>query len=302
MPKKHKRRVEEFSTDELRQMLIEKRRAERSARLENYRRTGRSIKLEPASQINPFEETPNKFSEQEEQTWSKPSKKRSFFDRLLVGIEILAVLGLVFLLFNGFNLVRNLNQEVSASLVQPTLTPTAIFQPVVLPGGHTPPIGPEGGQPNESEIPQHLRAHVQSMARIPTPTSSPNHAIRIQIPAISVDAPVVMGDGDEQLKKGVGQYVASVNPGQNGNIVLSAHNDIFGEIFRDLDKLKTGDEIIIFTANQSYTYIVQEQQVVEPTQVEVMAPTTDPVATLISCYPYMVDNKRIVIRAILRTQ
>jgi len=41
---------------------------------------------------------------------------------------------------------------------------------------------------------------------------------------------------------------------------------------------------------------------VEPTQVEVMSPTTDPVVTLVSCYPYMVDNKRIVISAALLSQ
>jgi sortase A len=37
-----------------------------------------------------------------------------------------------------------------------------------------------------------------------------------------------------------------------------------------------------------------------PNQVEVMAPTSDPVVTLISCYPYMVDNRRIVVSAVLK--
>jgi sortase (surface protein transpeptidase) len=31
----------------------------------------------------------------------------------------------------------------------------------------------------------------------------------------------------------------------------------------------------------------------------VMAPTTDATLTLISCYPYRVDNKRIVVTAVL---
>jgi len=38
---------------------------------------------------------------------------------------------------------------------------------------------------------------------------------------------------------------------------------------------------------------------VEPTQVEVMGPTRDPVVTLISCYPYLIDKQRIVVTAYL---
>jgi sortase A len=122
----------------------------------------------------------------------------------------------------------------------------------------------------------------------------------VQIPAIRVDAPIVQGDGWEQLKKGIGQHVGSTNPGERGNLVLSAHNDIFGEIFRDLDRLVPGDLVIIYTNQRSYTYIVVDTKIVEPTTVEVMSPTTQPTVTLISCYPYLKDNQRIVIIARLQ--
>ena len=79
--------------------------------------------------------------------------------------------------------------------------------------------------------------------------------------------------------------------------MLSAHNDIYGEIFRHLDKLELGDEIIISTDRRSYTYIVNKIDVVAPTAVEVMAPTKHASTTLISCYPYLVNNKRIVVFA-----
>lgn len=298
MASKRNRKPEDYSINELRQLIIDKKRKERSDRLSRYRRTGRSYHLETPPKENPFNEPVAEF---DTETQHSP-KKRGKLDHLLMAVEILAVLGLLFILFNGVNMLRNLNQEVSASLIQPTITPTALIQAVVLPSGHTPPTEPGGAQPNESEIPAHLRAYVQSLVDIPLPTPSPEQAIRIQIPAISVDAPVVMGDGFEQLKKGVGQYVGSSNPGKNGNVVLSAHNDIFGEIFRDLDKLQKGDEIIVFTNLRSYTYIVENQQVVEPTQVEVMAPTESPVVTLISCYPYLVDDQRIVVSGSLIEQ
>ena len=115
------------------------------------------------------------------------------------------------------------------------------------------------------------------------------------ISTINVDAPVVQGDGWEQLRRGVGQHIGTSNPGENGNLVLSAHNDIFGEIFRDLDKLLPGDEINVSTMGQQYTYLVTDTLIVEPTEVSVMNQTKTPTITLISCYPYLIDNKRIVV-------
>ena len=300
---KKKRNPEDLSIDELRQLLIKKHRSANSERISFYRQTGRAIHLKDETHED-FTTKENDRIGQEQDFDYRPRRRRSrsFFDTFLVLVEVLAVAGLIFISVSVFNSLQILNKEVAASIAQPTITPTAIIQAVVLPSGHTPPTDPGGVRFNESEIPEHLRAYVQALANIPIPTSSPEQAIRIQIPAISIDAPIVMGDGEEQLKKGVGQHIGTPNPGQTGNMVLSAHNDVFGEIFRNLDQLKAGDEIIVYTQIRSYTYVVQQQQVVEPTQVEVMSPTTDPVVTLISCYPYMVDNKRIVISAALLSQ
>lgn len=292
-----KREPKDLSIEELRRLLVEKRRADRRRRLEHYRRTGRAVVLVPDNETHSLEDlrTSPIPTESEARPKSRPSGK-SWWDRFLLGVEILAVIGLLFLLYNGVSLIRELNQEVVAALELPTLTPTPLIIAVVLPSGHTPPTSPGGAQPNEDEIPEHLRPLVQSLASIPLPTPGPEQAIRIQIPAINVDAPVVLGDGWEQLKKGVGQHVGSANPGEAGNVVLSAHNDIFGEIFRHLDKLNPGDQITLFTNQKAYTYVVTETLIVEPTQVEVMAPTDEPTVTLISCYPYLVDNKRIIVQ------
>jgi sortase A len=87
-----------------------------------------------------------------------------------------------------------------------------------------------------------------------------------------------------------------------GNLVLSAHNDIFGEIFRRLDELQPGDELQIYTASQIFTYVVTGTRIVAPTEVSILAPKDYPSVTLISCYPYLVDNKRIAVFADLKTQ
>ena len=295
---------EDLSAEELRRLLVEKRRASRQDRIERYRRTGRVVLVAPDTDGSSLENMrTGSFDETEDAVQPPPgnTRRKKILDGFLLFIELLAVVGLLLLLFNGVNMMRDLNNEVAVALEQPTLTPTPLIVAVVLPSGHTPPTSPEGARPNEAEIPQHLQPLVQSLANIPLPTPGPEHANRIQIPAIGVDAPIVQGDGWEQLKKGVGQHIGTANPGEKGNVVLSAHNDIFGEIFRDLDRLKPGDEITVYTNQRAYTYVVSESQILEPTQVEVMENTSQPTLTLISCYPYLVDDQRIAVTSRLQS-
>lgn len=299
-----KKKPEDLSVDELRWMLVEKRRAARQDRLERFRRTGRAVVIAPdlESTLDDLHSGPLVDEDGVAGGAAKPrSKRRRILDYFLLVIEVAAVVGFIFVLFNGLSLIQELNQEVAAALEQPTMTPTPLIVALVLPSGHTPPNAEGGTRPNDAEIPEHLRPLVQSLTNIPVPTPGPEQAIRIQVPAIGVDAPVVQGDGWEQLKKGVGQHIGTTDPGKAGNLVLSAHNDIFGEIFRDLDQLNPGDEIILFTNQRSYTYTVVDSQVVEPTAVEVMQPTKQATVTLISCYPYLVDDQRIVITARLQS-
>ena len=297
---KRTRRVKDLSTEELRRLLVERRRADRQARLVYFRKTGRVVELvsdldSPLLDLSQGTVLDNVENNRERRfTWSG---FRHIFDGLLLLVEIGAIIGLVVILLNGLDILDRLNQEAIIALEQPTLTPTPLIIAIVLPSGHTSPDTPGGARPNEAEIPQHLQPLVQSLGRRPIPTPGPEQAIRIQIPAIHVDAPVVQGDGWEQLKKGVGQHIGTFNPGEEGNIVLSAHNDIFGEIFRDLDKLQPGDIITLFTSQRTYTYVITSSKIVEPTQVEVIAPTTTATLTLVSCYPYRVDDMRIAIIA-----
>ena len=288
---------EDLTIGELRRLLMEKRRNVRQDRLEHYRRTGRVVQLasnQPSElDINPVIET----SEEELAPVTEKSARKSWADRLLLAVEVIAVLGLIGIILSGFGILRDLNAEFASALEQPTMAPTPLVMAVVLPSGHTPPDTNGNTRPNEAEIPEHLRPMVQSLKDLPIPPSSPEQAIRIQIPALNVDAPIVQGDGWEQLKKGVAQHLGTPNPGENGNMVLSAHNDVYGEIFRYLDQLQPGDEISVFTQKRQYIYEVSGTVIVEPTQVEVMAATSNPTTTLISCYPYLKDTQRIAVFA-----
>src|SRR5512143_3533232 len=145
MPKKGS--VEDLSVEELRRLLVEKRRASRQERLERFRRTGRVVVVAPDVESNSLESlragTIDETEESTPDTHPKPKAKR-ILDGFLLAIEILAIGGLFFVLFNGLNIIRELNQEVVAALEQPTLTPTPLIVAVVLPSGHTPPDSPGG--------------------------------------------------------------------------------------------------------------------------------------------------------------
>jgi sortase A len=297
---KDRRSVDDLSIQELQRVLAEKRQAVRQSRLASYRRTGRALPVVPTS-------TDELRLEDGRSSRAKPSLARRFFDGFLLLVEMGAVLGLVYVLYNGSHLLSRLNEETSQALARsvkavPTIAPTPLISAVVLPSGHTPPSSPGGAQQNDAEIPANLRPLVQAMPAPVIPTQGPTQALRIVLPAINVDAPIVQGDGWEQLKKGAAQHLGTADPGQAGNVVLSAHNDIFGDIFRHLDRLKPGDEIQVYTASQIYTYVVTGTRIVAPTEVSVMNPTAHPSLTLISCYPYMVDNQRIVVAAELKTE
>jgi sortase A len=218
----------------------------------------------------------------------------SHFLRMMEGIIVIAFLAIIG--YGSLTMVR-LNKVAKSNWELPTMTPTPLIQARILPGGNPPTISGEKPLQRIVQLPQHLKSVVQNFVNIPVPTPSPIQAVRIQIPVLKIDAPIVQGDEEEQLRKGVGQHPGTANPGDVGNVVLSGHNDTNGEVFRYLDKLKTGDQIIIYSFTRSYTYIVESWTLVEPDQVDVMAPTTYQSVTLISCYPYLVDNKRIIVIA-----
>jgi sortase A len=285
-----------ISEKQIRRLIIKKRIDARRRRIKRFNKTNLLQANFHATEKNTSRDriedvlTSNTLSRQ-------PLRKR-ITEKFLLGIELSVIISFIVVIFLGINAFKALNQEFAASYLQPTLIATPLIRSVVIPGGHKPPTDPGGARFNEDEIPEHLRAEVSSYYNnLQIPTPMPETAVRVQIPAIDIDAPIVQGDGWEQLKLGVGQHIGSGLPGQPGNVVLSAHNDIYGELFRHLDKLAPGDSIIVYSTTSAYTYEIQETIIVEPTDVWVMDPTANATTTLISCYPYLVNTKRIIVKA-----
>ena len=110
---------------------------------------------------------------------------------------------------------------------------------------------------------------------------------RIEMPSIGVDHIVVAGVGKSDLKKGPGHYPETPMPGQLGNAAIAGHRTTYGQPFFDVDKLEVGDEIIVTTLVGRYVYRVTGQQIVSPSDYQVVA-TVDPTRatlTLTSCHP-----------------
>jgi len=201
------------------------------------------------------------------------------------------------------NIQAEFQATYEAQLVPPTTTPALDVAVVVLPGGHTFDASTKSGSFNLNEIPVQYRTAYQLQVETPQPppTAGPQEALSIRIPALNIQAAVVSGDSWDALQRGVGHHPGSANPGELGNMVLAGHDDIYGSVFKDLALLKPGDRIIITTQSNTFTYVVQAHEIVEPTETRVMDNSRKDSArlTLITCYPYEVDTRRYVVYALL---
>lgn len=312
-----RRSVDDLSVEELERVLVIRRRAGRRDRLRRLEEAGRAVDDPPVnsgvgSETRTLDhrvsaraivesECTRPGSDKQETADGVPDKSGSddstaqprpprIRDRALLGLEVLALVGLVVILVGSLVNLKTLNEEVAQAREIPAPTATPLIQVSVLPGGSSPPS-------SANEIPVAYRNLVKPMPPMQVPTPGPQRPTRIVIPSIDVDAPVVHGDSWEDLKKGTGHHVGSANPGERGNMVLSAHNDVFGEIFRYLEDVELEDRVVVYSGSQSFEYIVKAKRVVEPSDVSVMAPTSQPTLTLITCYPYLIDTHRLVVIA-----
>lgn len=156
-------------------------------------------------------------------------------------------------------------------------------------------------------------------AGAPETATEPALPDRLQIPAINVDIPVVkLGWSQAHNRNGqifsewdVAEYAAgwhknSALPGQGGNIVLSGHNNILGAVFRELDRLRQGHEIILWVGERRYDYTVYQVVILPELKATTeqrianarwIGPFDDERLTLVSCWPRNNNTHRIVVVA-----
>jgi len=90
-------------------------------------------------------------------------------------------------------------------------------------------------------------------------------------------------------------------PGEIGNVVVGGHRTSKHRIFRNVDQLVPGDEIIFRDDDGEHVYLVNRVEIVEPTAIWIVDPTETATATLFACHPPGSTAQRIVVFADLAT-
>ena len=286
-----KRPAEELSLEEL-EALVDKRRRIERARQFSENPEGRRFR--PVT-VLPVENQKGASPE------AGAKSVKGLRDRALLAIEILAVVGLVAIIIGSLANLQTLNEE---ALQARGATPNATLVGVAasgpdLPGSSFPPQNQANELPGSSfppdAAPPALGIRLQAVAAVPVPTPGPRSPTRIVISSISVDWPVVEGDSWDELKQGIGHRVGSVTPGERGNLILSGHDDVYGEPFRDLEKLEIGKDVLVYAGGTSFRYVIKARRVVAPNDLSVLTSSKNPVITLITCTPYRVDTSRLIL-------
>ncbi|MBN1583872.1 MAG: sortase [Anaerolineae bacterium] len=150
----------------------------------------------------------------------------------------------------------------------------------------------------------------------PGPSSQPPDRIVIQ--SIELDTTivpvgwhVVEQNGQRYSVWDVAKYAASWHktsayPGHNGNVVLSGHNNILGEVFRYLIDVEVGERVLIYAGDLVYYYEVTEKHLlkekgelpeVRRENARWISPAEDERLTMVTCWPYTGNSHRLVVVA-----
>jgi LPXTG-site transpeptidase (sortase) family protein len=153
---------------------------------------------------------------------------------------------------------------------------------------------------------------VTSLSHVPYENYLATGDVSLEIPSLGIKIPVVgvpKKDGTwnvSWLANQAGWLEGSAFPSWNGNSVLTGHVYLASGLpgpFLNLNDLKYGDRIVIHAYGQQYTFAVQINELVDPSDVSVMKHEEKPWLTLITCKDYDEKTgsyrKRVAVRAVL---
>ena len=150
------------------------------------------------------------------------------------------------------------------------------------------------------------------------PPPAHSQPTRLVLPSINVDSPVVEVGWKTSVQSGqlvsewevadyaVGFLKNAALPGAPGNTVMAGHNNINGEVFKNLIDLKIGDEVFVYVDQTAYRFVVKQKLLLKEQGMSIeqrlqnaqwIASTNDTRLTLVSCWPYTSNTHRIIIVA-----
>lgn len=211
--------------------------------------------------------------------------------------------------------------EGAAATAYPTPTLVPTFTPTPEPtAGLTPEPTPEPGPEGVAElvptpIPEPTLPGEAGTGRPPA-TVPPT---RLVLPGLGLDVPVrpvgvkTMGEGASaktvwaDLPDAAGFHNTSAYPGNPGNTVINGHRDIYAAVFRHLDRVEVGDEIVLYAGSAAYPYQVTEVLIVPETfataaqraeNQRLISYMPEERLTLVTCTPVGLATHRLLVIAL----
>jgi sortase A len=120
---------------------------------------------------------------------------------------------------------------------------------------------------------------------------------RIEIPSIGVSEYVVEGTDTDDLRKGPGHYPDTPLPGGRGTAAIAGHRTTYGAPFRQIDKLRRGQVILVETPTDRYTYRVTDNRIVDDQDLSVLDGVGYRQLILSACHPLYSAEQRVVVFA-----
>ena len=115
----------------------------------------------------------------------------------------------------------------------------------------------------------------------------------IEIPTISLKAPITEGTTKEILDNYVGHFEESSS--KKGNVCLAAHNRGYkNNYFENLKKLKIGDEIFYKNNEYEEKYVVSKHEIIKDTDWVNLENTEEDKITLITCVENEPNYRRCI--------
>src|ERR1700761_2029811 len=120
---------------------------------------------------------------------------------------------------------------------------------------------------------------------------------QIDIPRIGNTYNVIQGTDTNDLESGPGHYPSTALPGMGQTVGIAGHRTTYLAPFRFINNLRRGDRIFVTMPYGKFTYVVQKQQIVQPTAVWVVNNVGYDRLVLSACNPIYSASQRIIVFA-----
>lgn len=145
-----------------------------------------------------------------------------------------------------------------------------------------------------------------------TTPGNPESPVRIVAPSVNLDQKIVnptsidIGILDKALEEGAVRYPTSAQLGVDGTVLLFGHStsipvvrNQYYKTFNDIQKLKTGAVVSVYSGTTEYRYTVTGVRVADATDDIIELKSDNKYLTLVTCNSFAAKSSRFVVTATL---